>query len=93
MLNYLAILVGLVSPDLTGAVAVEAAYTLHAQPQTVVAPVCKCGGTCRNGMIVHGDGHKTPCPCPADCRCKTKGAVIHPPATVRCENGTCAPRR
>jgi hypothetical protein len=26
-----------------------------------------CGGT---GVIVHGDGHRTPCPCPASCPCK-----------------------
>lgn len=88
MLESLLIAIGLVAPDMSGPVAVEAAYVLQTS-----APVpdksCKCGGTCVNGMIVHGDGHKTPCPCPPDCKCKTKGAVIHPPAIIKCEGGKC----
>ena len=56
------------APILTERVAVEAAYTLHTR---AVEPVAKeCCGSCKNGFIVHGDGHKTPCPCPPDCECK-----------------------
>ena len=56
------------APILTERVAVEAAYTLHT---AAVEPVAKkCCGSCKNGVIVHGDGHTTPCPCPPDCECK-----------------------
>jgi len=30
---------------------------------------CECGGT---GFIIHGDGHKTPCPAGDDCEAKKK---------------------
>lgn len=30
---------------------------------------CPCDG---GGYIIHGDGHKTPCPCEGDCKCKEK---------------------
>lgn len=30
---------------------------------------CPCDGS---GYIIHGDGHKTPCPCENDCKCKEK---------------------
>ena len=64
------------APILTERVAVEAAYTLHTR---AVEPVAKeCCGSCKNGFIVHGDGHKTPCPCPPDCECKRPPAA--PPA-------------
>jgi hypothetical protein len=73
--------------NMVPSVAVNAAYTIHAQP---VAPVAnECCGRCKNGVITHGDGHTTPCPCPADCKCKTKGAVVHPPI---CVSGTCKPK-
>lgn len=86
MLESILLMIGLSAPDLTGSVAVEAAYVLQAAPQIAVKQCC---GACRNGVITHGDGHKTPCPCPDDCKCKTKGAITHPPAIIRCENGTC----
>ena len=39
---------------------------------------CKCGGT---GVIVHGDGHKTPCLCPTPCKCsKTVVSTESPPS-------------
>lgn len=31
-----------------------------------------CGG---KGYIVHGDGHRTPCPCPPTCKCKRAPAA------------------
>ena len=87
MLESLLILIGLASPDYTASVAVESAVTIatYAAPATA----CKCGGKCVNGQIVHGDSHKTPCPCPPDCKCKTKGAIVHPPVIIKCENGAC----
>lgn len=41
-------------------------------PEPEPKPGCcdECRGT---GWIVHGDGHKTPCPCPQSCQCKQKG--------------------
>lgn len=47
-------------------VAVEAAYVVT----TYVPPAPKCCGLCKNGKIVHGDGHVTDCACPPDCKCK-----------------------
>lgn len=41
-------------------------------------PACcqDCGG---RGYIVHGDGHRTPCPCPPSCQCKrAPGAALTP---------------
>jgi hypothetical protein len=63
--------------------AVSAAYATTAQekapePQPEPKPGCctDCGG---KGYIVHGDGHRTPCPCPASCRCKSPpGASLTP---------------
>lgn len=90
MLEPLLLAIGLIAPDSTARVAVEAAYVL----QTSAPPATKeCCGACKNGVITHGDGHKTPCPCPADCKCKTKGAVTHPPVIIKCENGICTPKR
>lgn len=90
--------------DMTARVAVEASLVLHTQEFSV--PGKKCCGACKNGFIVHGDGHKTPCPCPPDCECKTKGAVVHPPAVItqpaatpavksvlKCVDGKCSPQR
>lgn len=66
-------------PVTTERVAVEAAYTLHT---ATIEPVAKkCCGACKGGVIVHGDGHRTPCPCPADCECKRAGEPPAPPAT------------
>lgn len=58
-------------PDMTGPVAVHAAYVIHTQE--VDSPATECCGACQGtGLITHGDGHKTPCPCPPDCKCKQK---------------------
>jgi len=55
------------APDITPKVAVQAAYSLVAK-----APEPdQCCGLCKNGVITHADGHKTPCPCPPDCKCKS----------------------
>jgi hypothetical protein len=80
MVNELILLLGLAQPDMTGPVAVEAAYVLQ-----TTSPVegKKCCGLCKNGKVTHGDGHVTDCACPADCKCKTKGAVIHPPSILK----------
>lgn len=87
MVNNLLLFLGLISPDMTGPVAVEAAYAL----QTTSPVVSKCCGLCKNGKIRHGDGHVTDCACPPDCQCKTKGAVIHPTSVLKlCPNGNCA---
>ena len=63
-------------------IAVEAAYvcTTYAAPKAK----CKCGGACKNGKIVHGDGHVTDCPCPADCLCRTKSVLIPPKDCKTC---------
>jgi hypothetical protein len=66
--------------------AVSAAYATTAQekaPQPQPEPpkpgcCTECGG---KGFIVHGDGHRTPCPCPASCKCKNPpGASLTPVA-------------
>jgi hypothetical protein len=67
--------------DYTGPVAAEAAYVVATYKSPVV--VQQCCGACRNGIITHGDGHKTKCPCPDTCKCKTKG----------CEGGQCVPKK
>jgi hypothetical protein len=78
------------APDMTGPVAVHAAYVIHTQQ--VDTPSKKCCGVCKGGFIIHGDGHKTPCPCPPDCECK---AVKHQSVIVHqtCPDGTCAPKK
>jgi hypothetical protein len=63
--------------------AVSAAYATTSvekapEPKPEPKPSCctDCGG---KGYIVHGDGHRTPCPCPASCRCKSPpGASLTP---------------
>ena len=82
----------LISPepqDLRPVVAAEAAFVVNtARLENPDAD--KCCGLCVNGMITHGDGHKTPCPSPPDCECKLKGAVHHPPAKLHaCPDGKC----
>jgi hypothetical protein len=76
--------IGLLAPDMTARVAVEAAVTINTQ-QIEVAP-SKCCGQCKGGIITHGDGHRTPCPCPPDCKCKQKSQPL-------CTSGTCALRK
>lgn len=70
------------------AAAVAAARATLALPSPDTKPPApgptpgKCCGECKGtGWIVHGDGHRTPCPCPASCPCK-KGAG-------RCPDGLC----
>ena len=73
MVKTLLILLGLATPDCHSVVAVNAAYTLH----TVATPVPEqCCGRCKNGKIVHGDGHVTDCPCPMGCKCKAKSVLV-----------------
>jgi hypothetical protein len=57
-------------PDMTGPVAVHAAYVIHTTQSAT--PAKDCCGECKGGFITHGDGHKTPCPCPPECKCKQK---------------------
>jgi hypothetical protein len=77
--------------DMTGPVAVQAAYVIHTQATDEADAKC-CGACNGTGFITHGDGHKTPCPCPPDCECK---AVRHPPSVLKadCKDGTCAPKK
>ena len=85
-MRSLLILLGLAGPpDMTAPVAVEAAYVIHTQ---TFEDAKQCCGQCKNGVITHGDGHRTPCPCPPDCKCK---AVAHPPTIIRadCKDGQC----
>ena len=42
-----------------------------------------CDHQCVNGYIIHGDGHKTPCPCPPDCKCRKRAGATN------CETGSC----
>ena len=59
---------------------------------------CECNGT---KELIHGDGHKTPCPCsesPQGCQCRatqpiTKKEVKETTQVVKqsCVNGTCSP--
>lgn len=66
----LLLLLGWFSPvDYTPQVAVEIAYAL-VTPQEYSPP--ECCGLCVNGVITHGDGHKTKCACPSTCKCKTQ---------------------
>ncbi len=91
MAELLALLASLfASPDMTGPVAVHASYVIHTQQTDT--PSKKCCGECKGGFIVHGDGHKTPCPCPPDCECK---AVKHPPVVIyqNCPAGKCPPTK
>ena len=81
-MRELLVILGLLTPDMTARVAAEAAVTLNTRPATV-AP-SQCCGQCKNGIVTHGDGHRTPCPCPPDCKCKQKS---QPPV---CTSGTCA---
>ena len=73
MVRTLLILLGLAAPDYSAAVAVNASYTLHTQAVPVPE---KCCGLCKNGKIVHGDGHVTDCACPPGCKCKAKSVLL-----------------
>jgi hypothetical protein len=58
--------------DIPAKVSAEVAYSLL-KPVPVVS---KCCGQCKGGVIIHGDGHQTPCPCPANCKCRTKSILL-----------------
>lgn len=73
MVKELLIVFGLVAPDYSSAVAVNASYTLHTR--SIPAPE-KCCGLCKNGKIVHGDGHVTDCACQPGCSCKSKSVLV-----------------
>jgi hypothetical protein len=45
----------------------RAAAAVAAARSSLAVEAPDCGGT---GVIVHGDGHRTPCPCPNTCPCK-----------------------
>jgi len=45
---------------------------------------CECGGT---GYIIHGDGHKTPCPAGEDCKARKK-TTSNLQAIEEIKNGT-----
>lgn len=48
----------------------RATMAVDAAPEPT-PPDGQCCAECRGtGVIVHGDGHRTPCPCPATCPCK-----------------------
>lgn len=82
----------LAQPDMTGPVAVHAAYVVNTTKDSEL-DTDKCCGACKGtGFITHGDGHKTPCPCPPDCICK---AVRHPPSVLKqdCPDGKCTPKK
>lgn len=74
------------APRASGAVSVAyAATAVDAAPQPTPEPprpgcCTDCGG---KGVIVHGDGHRTPCPCPPSCRCKATGAALTPGVAAR----------
>lgn len=78
-----------VEVDLEHPRAAAAVSAARASMETDAAPVPpappgptpgKCCGECNGkGVIIHGDGHRTPCPCPASCPCKAKA----------CQGGTC----
>lgn len=69
MRELLAAVFALAVPDYTATVGVQAAYVIHTQ--RTPAPQ-ECCGLCKDGVITHGDGHKSPCPCPPACKCKTR---------------------
>lgn len=68
----LVLLLGLATPEYSSEVAVTAAYTIHTRAFPVPE---KCCGLCKNGRIVHGDGHVTDCACPPGCKCKAKSVL------------------
>lgn len=70
------------APRAAGAVAVAyAQFATDAAPQPGPAPNPGCCDDCGGkGVIIHGDGHRTPCPCPESCKCK---AATASPASVR----------
>jgi hypothetical protein len=60
------------------AAAISAARASMAVLDPAPAPTPPPGGCCTEckgtGTIIHGDGHRTPCPCPDSCACKQRKA-------------------
>ena len=69
-------------PRAAAAVAVAyAGFAVEAPAPSPTPTPGKCCSDCGGkGYIVHGDGHRTPCPCPPSCPCK-KGTA--------CPDGKC----
>lgn len=69
-------------PRAAAAVAVAyAGFAVEPPPPAPKPEPSKCCSDCGGkGYIVHGDGHRTPCPCPASCPCKKAPGAS--PATV-----------
>jgi hypothetical protein len=87
MTEILAFFLSFFATDMTGPVAVRAAYVVNTYKESDATDKC-CGACKGTGFITHGDGHKTPCPCPPDCICK---AVRHPASVLKqdCPDGKC----
>lgn len=72
------------APRASAAVSVAyATFAVDKAPQPAPEPPKPKPGCCTDcggkGYIVHGDGHRTPCPCPASCSCKRPaGATLTP---------------
>lgn len=61
--------------------AARATMAVDGAPAPEPQPPGKCCEDCRGtGWIVHGDGHRTPCPCPPECACKQPRAEPVPAA-------------
>ncbi len=71
-MKWLLALLPLTLADMTPRVAVEAAYSLTAgTDKPSPAPGgCVSGCKCDNGLLIHGDNHKTRCKCPKTCPCQ-----------------------
>ena len=82
-MRELLIAMGLMASDMTARVAVEMAVSINTTPAPVT--VQQCCGLCVNGIVTHGDGHKTQCKCPPNCKCKAPKSQ----API-CTSGTCA---
>jgi hypothetical protein len=64
--------IGREHPKAAAAVAAaRASLAIDTAPPAPAPTPGKCCGECKGtGVIVHGDGHRTPCPCPSSCKCK-----------------------
>lgn len=63
----------LAPPDIAQRVSVEMAFApLPAQSVEVSPSPVGCPGGCKcdNGLLIHGDGHRTRCKCPRTCQCQ-----------------------
>lgn len=76
-MRWLFALFALAPADMVPVVSVEAAYAIASKPTPGPAPApapgpagCVGGCKCDNGLLVHGDGHRTRCKCPSTCPCQ-----------------------